>query len=257
MKKHLPFAIVVSVLIHVFLLVLLTHNSPVKPQKAIEKVKPVIKAVMIYRAKPEPKPEPQKAPEPKPKLESKPEPVVKSQIAKAIEKTTQKTIEKTTVTLQPPTPSKPVDKTIDKPVNEKVIGDKKPQGSFDSDGGMSKLIQSQNEEYLQTLNYTDQPAQVTPSVNSANDPVNQPLFERSSIIDADTRVIKYGNGCMQIKRTVDYNGFTKNSWSGSSIPCGQDDDGKAQLKKSLNKLLKPKKVLNEINNEDILLTHCL
>lgn len=250
LKTSMPLTIMVSLLIHAVILFMLSRaNTGVDPKPLAEKKKTVIKAKLAYLPKiipipkTEPKPpevekvEPEQKPKPEPKPKAKPKPKPKSEPEPAVEQ------KPPTASLQAAQP-KALKQALKAPPSEKdkhktLPPATTPQATFDPYASMGKLFEAQNEQYLDTVTFGETSPDSIKSINSSDEPVNKELFEGFSL-DSKTKVVKYGKGCVQIERTKDYNGFEQNSWTGTSLPCGQDDDNKQQFKKSMDKFLRPK-----------------
>ena len=197
---------------------------PIKqPPKIEEKIEPELK----------PKPKPQE-----PKVE---------EIAQAKPKTTAvvkaiKLVPKTTDKLKQNTAKQSIAKA-ESPKQQltKTEQGKSVVAHFDPYGKIQDVVSQQNEVFFNSVSQDDQPQPTYTSVNSVDKPQIKAIFKTAKDLGNGTRIVNYGGTCMQIKRVLDYNGFSRFNWTPSTIPCGLDSANKAQFKLSMDKFIKAKK----------------
>ncbi len=249
-KVNAGIAIVVSVLAHILLLLFISHSSQVAPIEKKSNKPPVIKAQLMFLQKKQPQKIVQKiAPEIKPiESELKPaepeiKPIEKSKpkqpiseppkVAVTEKKKTEQNSSKSAAKVEP----KKAD-VIEKP--SKYSQQKSVVAHFDPYSKIQDMLSQKNEVFFNSVSQKDQPQPSYRSINSADEPKIKAIFKTAKDLGNGTRIINYGGTCMQIKRVLDYNGFSRFNWTPSTVPCGLDSANKLQFKLSMDKFLKPK-----------------
>jgi hypothetical protein len=228
-------------LAHILLLLLIVHFSEPTPIKKQSDKPPIIRAQLTFL--------PKKLP---PKIEEKIEPELKEELKPELKqepKPAESEIKEIAQAKPKPKPKPPaVVKTAKvepkeasaKQQSTKTTQDKSVVAHFDPYGKIQDVVSQQNEVFFNSVSQDDQPQPTYTSVNSVDDPQIKAIFKTAKDLGNGTRIVNYGGTCMQIKRELDYNGFSRFNWTPSTIPCGLDSANKAQFKLSMDKFIKPK-----------------